>query len=81
MMDQLIEKFSQLSVSELIQISEVTEEFDSGSATLGEINPEFNPGSTPEVSGPYPLRLCNAAFIYQELLQGRVNLAQEIPLT
>jgi hypothetical protein len=66
--DQLVEKFSQLSISDSIQISKVPKAFDSGSATLEEINPEFNSGSTPEVSGPYPLGLCNATFIYQDLL-------------
>jgi hypothetical protein len=55
MMDQLIEKFSLLSISDSIQISEVPEEFDSGTATLEEINLKSNPGSTSEVSGPYPL--------------------------
>jgi hypothetical protein len=80
-MDQLTEKFSQLLISDSIQISKVPKEFDSGSVTPEEINPKSNPGSTPEVLGPYPLGLCNAAFVYQDLLQGWVNRAQEIPLT
>jgi hypothetical protein len=70
MMDQLAEKFSQLLISDSIQISEVPEEFDSGSAMPEEINREFNPGSTPKEPGSYPLGLCNATFIYQDLLQG-----------
>jgi hypothetical protein len=51
-------------ISNSIQISEVSKEFDSGMAVPEEINPESNPGSTPEVSGPYPLGLRNIAFIY-----------------
>jgi hypothetical protein len=74
-MDQLTEKFSQLLISDSIQISEVSKEFNSGTAMPEEINTEFNLGSTPEVSGPYSLGLCNTTFIYQELLQGRVNPA------
>jgi hypothetical protein len=81
MMDQLVENFSRLSISNSIQISEVSRNFDSGTAMPEEINPESHLGSTPEVTGPYPLGLCNTTFIYQELLQGRVNPAQEIPLT
>jgi hypothetical protein len=78
-MDQSVEKFSQLLISDSIQISEVPKELDSDSAMPEDINPESNLGSTPKVLGPYPLGLCNVAFIYQDLLQGRVNLAQEIP--
>jgi hypothetical protein len=63
-MDQLVGKFSRLLISNSIQISEVSKEFDSGMAVPEEINPESNPGSTPEVSGPYPLGLRNIAFIY-----------------
>jgi hypothetical protein len=71
LMDQLAEKFSQLSISDSSQISEVPKEVDSGSAMPEEINPESNLGSVPELLGPYPLGLCNAAFIYQDLFQGR----------
>jgi hypothetical protein len=81
MMDQLVENFSQLLISDSIQISEVPNEFDSSSVTPEEINQESNLGSTPEVPNPYPLGPCNATFVYQDLLQGQVNLTQEIPLT
>jgi hypothetical protein len=80
-MDQLVDKFSRLSISDSIQILEVSKEFDFGTVMTEEINPESNLGFTSEVLSPYPLGLCNAIFIYQELLQGRVNPAQEIPLT
>jgi hypothetical protein len=49
MMDQLAEKFSQLLISDSIQISEVPKEVDFGSAMPQEINPESYLGSTPEV--------------------------------
>jgi hypothetical protein len=81
MTDQLVEKFSQLSISNSIQISKVPKEIDSDSTMPKEINPESNPGSIPKVPGPYPLGLRNAAFTYQDSIQGRVNPAQEIPLT
>jgi hypothetical protein len=80
MMDQLTEKFSQLLISDSIQILEAPKEVDSGSAMPQGINIESYLGSTPEVSSPYPLGLCNTAFIYQDLFQGRVNTALEIPL-
>jgi hypothetical protein len=80
MMDQLAEKFSRLSISDSTQISKVPKEFDSGSTTPEGIYPESNLGSTPEVSSLYPLGLRNSAFIYQDLLQSRINPAQEIPL-
>jgi hypothetical protein len=73
--DQLIKKLSQLSISDLTRISKVPKEVDSGSTTPGEINPESNLGSIPEVPGPYPLGLCNAAFTYQDLIHGRINSA------
>jgi hypothetical protein len=69
-MDQLVEKFSLLLISDSIQILKVPEELDSSTTMPEEINPKSNPGSTSEVLGPYPLGLCNTAFIYQELLQG-----------
>jgi hypothetical protein len=72
-MDQLTEKFSQLSISNSSQISKVPKEVDSDSATPEEINPESNLGSAPEVPDPYRLGLCNAAFMYQDLFQGRMN--------
>jgi hypothetical protein len=74
-MDQLIEKLSQLSISDSTQISKVPKEIDSGSTMPEEINPKSNPGSMPKVSGPYPLGLRNAAFTYQDSIQGRVNPA------
>jgi hypothetical protein len=74
-MDQLIEKLSQLSISDSTQISKVPKKIDSGSTTPEEINPESNPGSTLEVLGPYPLGLRNAAFTYQDSIHGQVNLA------
>jgi hypothetical protein len=64
MMNQLIEKLSQLSISDSTQISEVFLELDSSSATPEEINPESNQGSTPEVPSPFLLGLCNVASTY-----------------
>jgi hypothetical protein len=80
MMDQLIEKLAQLSISDSTQISKVPKEIDIGLTTPEEINLESNLGSAPEVSGPYPLGLRNAALTSQDSTQGRVNPAWEIPL-
>jgi hypothetical protein len=33
------------------------------------------------VPGPYPLGFRNSVFTYKDSIQGRVNPAQEIPLT
>jgi hypothetical protein len=74
-MDQLVEKLSQLLISDLTQISKVPKEVDSGSTMPEEINPESNLGSIPKVSGPYPLGLRNAAFTYQDSIHGWVNSA------
>jgi hypothetical protein len=79
--DQLVEKLSQLLISDSTQISKVPKEINFGLTTPEEINPESNLGSTPKVSGPYPLGLRNAAFTYQDSIQSQVNPAQEIPLT
>jgi hypothetical protein len=81
MMDQLIEELSQLLIFDSTQISKVPKEINFGSTMPEEINPESNPGSTPEVPSPYPLGLHNAVFTYQDSIQGRVNPAQEILLT
>jgi hypothetical protein len=75
-MDQLAEKFSQLSISDSTQISEASKQFDSGSAT---INSESNPGSMPEVSGPFPLGLRSTALIYQDLLQEQLTQHRRSP--
>jgi hypothetical protein len=75
MIDQLVEKLSQLLISNLTRISKVPTKINSSSTTPEEINLESNLGSIPEVLGPYPLGLRNAAFTYQDLIQGRVNLA------
>jgi hypothetical protein len=64
MEDQLVEELSQLLISNSTQIPKVPKEINSSLTIPKEISLESNPGSTPEVSSPYPLGLHNAAFTY-----------------
>jgi hypothetical protein len=80
-LDQLAEKFSQLSISNPTQISKVLRLINFDSDTPSASNSEFHLGSLPEVPSPFPQGLRNVASNYQESLQDLVNPAQEIPLT
>ena len=80
-LDQLIEKFSQLLISDPTQISGVAPLHDSNSDMPALSNLKSLLGSIIEHPGCFPLGLRNPASAYQELIQDLFRLAQEIPLT
>jgi len=76
MMVQLVEKLAWLSISNLPQILKVPQYFDSSSIRPEEVNLESHPGYFAKVSNPFPLRIHNMPFSYQDMFQNLSNLMQ-----
>ena len=69
MLDQLAEKFSQLSISDPTQILRVVTIHDSNSDMLALFDSESHLGSITEDLSYFPLGLRNPTSVYQESIQ------------
>ena len=81
MLDQLIEKFSYLLISNLTQTWEASKNQDSH-LDMSNLS-EWETLAEVHVEEPscFPLRLKNSASIYQDTISYPVQFEQEIPLT